>query len=78
MNWQNWLNEGLDVAKVLAGRSPVGAVLTVVDAIVDETYEKGGINNETVLNTVTSMAKSKWNSLTPEKVEKIKTILEEE
>lgn len=77
-SWLSWLDKGLDVAKVIAGATPIGAVLTVADAIVEETNTKQGINNDEVLDTLSVMMKSKWNSLTPEKIEKIRKILEEE
>jgi len=78
MNWKEWLDRGLDVAKVVAGPTPIGAVLTIVDTVVDENLKDKGVNDDDVLETLSSMMKSKWNSLTPGKIERIKAILEEE
>lgn len=76
--WLDWLGQGLDVAKVIAGATPVGAALTVLDAVVDSTNKESGVNNDDVIETITLMMKSNWNSLTPEKVERIKVILSED
>ena len=74
-SWLDWLDSGLDVAKVVAGATPIGAVLTVVDAVVEKAND--GISNDSVVDMLTTMSKSTWNSLDPEKVERIKAILEE-
>ncbi|AXX87162.1 hypothetical protein AMRN_1426 [Malaciobacter marinus] len=75
MSWTNWLSKGLDVAKVIAGPTPIGAIITVADSIVDETVKDKGINNDDVIDTLQVMLKSKWNDLTPLKVELIKDII---
>lgn len=74
--WLDWLDKGLDVAKVVAGATPIGTVLTVVDAVVEKAND--GVSNNTVIETLSKMSKSSWNSLTPEKLERIEAILNED
>lgn len=77
-SWLDMLEIGLDAAKILAGSNPIGAVISIADAIVETTNVKVGISDTDVMETLSTMMKSKWNSLTPEKIEKIREILEEE
>lgn len=74
----NWFESVLDIGKIIAGPTPLGAVLHVVDAITDEANKETGVNDDDVLETLSSMMKSKWNSLTPAKIEKIKDILNDD
>lgn len=76
MNWKDLLKQGLDVAKILAGRTPIGAILHVVDAVVES--QDDGISTDSIKNFVTKSSKSKWNNLTPAKVDKINEILDSE
>lgn len=74
MSWKKWLDKGLDVAKLVAGNTPVGAIITLIDAVVEST--NGFISDNSVKNTLLAMSKSKFNKLTPEKLEKINDILD--
>ncbi len=63
MDWMKVLDNGLDVAKVIAGTSPIGAVLTIADAIV-ETKTKGvGIDNNEVIEMLEVLSKSSHNKI---------------
>lgn len=72
-SWLNWLDSGLDIAKVITGATPIGAMVTVVDAVVESVND--GVSNDSVIDTIEAMSKSSWNNLTPEKVEKMKALL---
>lgn len=74
MSWRKWLDKDLDVAKLVAGNTPVGAIITVIDAVVESS--NGFISDNSVKNTLFAMSKSKFNKLTPEKLEKINHILD--
>lgn len=76
MNWLNIFGSVVDVAKNIAGATPVGAALHIVSAVVDSA--DNGVSNESVVTTIETMAKSSWNDLTPEKVARMKAILNED
>ena len=77
MSFLNVLDKGLEIAKQFVGVNPVGAVLTIIDDVVEVANTNQGIDNENVLDVIYRMSKSKWNKLTPGKIERIKKILEE-
>lgn len=74
-NILGWISKGLDVAKLLTIGTPIGAVITVIDAVVETVND--GVSNESVKSTLLSMSKSKWNNLTPDKILRINAILDE-
>lgn len=72
----DWLDYGLDVAKIALSGTPAGAVVAVIDEVVENTQDS--ISNDSVIKTLESMAKSKGNDLTPGKIKKIEQILKAE
>lgn len=76
MSLISWLDKGLDIAKVVTSGTPIGAVVTVIDSVVDEIGE--GVSDKSVKEVIFSMSKSKWNKLDDEKVKRINKILDEE
>ena len=75
MGWLEWIDRGLDVVKVAAGNTPIGAILHVIDAVVEKIND--GISNESIIEFLKRASVSKWNSLTPDKIDRIIKILEE-
>lgn len=75
MKYLKWLNKGLDVAKLLTIGTPIGAVISVVDAVVEKVND--GVSTQSVKNTLLSMSKSKWNNLNADKLARINSILDE-
>lgn len=71
-----WLGYGLDVAKIALSGTPAGAIVAIVDEVVDNS--KDVLSNDSIVKTLESMAKSKGNDLTPGKIERLKVILEDE
>lgn len=75
MDFLYWLNKGLDIAKLVAGPTPIGAGIAIVDAVVNSLDD--GVSTQSVKNSLVSMSKSKWNGLNPEKLDRINSILDE-
>lgn len=70
-----WLDKGLDVAKLLTIGTPVGAVISVIDAVVEQVGD--GVSDKSVKDTIFAMSKSKWNNLNEDKLKRINAILDE-
>lgn len=77
MSFLNILDKGLDVVKHAVGLNPIGAILHILDDVIEVANKNQGVKDENVLDILYKMSKSKWNKLTPGKIERIKKILEE-
>jgi len=76
MNWFKIAQIAFRIAKDLAGNTPIGAVIYLAEKIVGA--YGSGFNNDNTLEVIKSIGKSRWNNLTPEKIEQINKILKEE
>lgn len=68
-----WLDYGLDVAKIALSGTPAGAIVAIVDEVVENSQDS--ISNDSIVKTLESMAKSKGNDLTPGKIQRLKFVL---
>jgi len=76
MKYWNMIDDVVDASKVLVEDKPVAkAIIGTIDEIVEQ--KAAGINDDSVKEIVTKMAKSKWNDIKDSDLTKIADIIDD-
>ncbi len=74
MNFKALLSQGLNIAALMAGATPIGAMIQGIKIIVNTAGQ--GVSDKTLKETITEMGASTWNNLTPDKIKEIHAIID--